>query len=335
MNEKNHIKKSESDFQDFVNFRKGLSPFEKKIEAAKLIYSSETTDVDKAYNKVSIRMNRKFKLYKIYVTVVSFAAVLTLPLLVFTIWSLFFQEAKEDHGKIVQNEISWQNISCPMGMRSHVVLPDGTNLWLNAGSKVRYSIPFIRNSREVEISGEVYIDVVKNAQSPFIVKAGKSKVEVIGTQLNVNAWPESDKIRVALKEGQANFQFSDVNGKSKSYKLQPNDFLEFDVNDKNLILENTNIEKYIAWHQNIMILDNTTMTELSSLLERWYGVKVVIGNEEIKRYKFTTILDNEPLHRVIELLEISSPGIEINYSIGKPIAGTKKFSPSIITITKN
>ncbi|MCA1761037.1 MAG: DUF4974 domain-containing protein, partial [Bacteroidales bacterium] len=98
--------------------------------------------------------------------------------------------------------------------------------------------------------------------------------------------------------------------------------------------ENTNIEKYIAWHKNIMVLDDTPMPELAGLLEKWYGVKVVVAHEEIKRYKFTTTFENEPLHRVMELLEISSPGIKINYAMGKPIEGTKKFSPSVVTFTK-
>jgi ferric-dicitrate binding protein FerR (iron transport regulator) len=116
--------------------------------------------------------------------------------------------------------------------------------------------------------------------------------------------------------------------------LEPNDLLEFDKTGKTLARENTNIEKYIAWHQNKMILDDTPMTELAGLLERWYGVEVVVADEEIKRYRFTTIFDNEPLHRVLELLEISSPGINIRYTMGKPIEGTKKFTPSVVTITK-
>jgi ferric-dicitrate binding protein FerR (iron transport regulator) len=110
--------------------------------------------------------------------------------------------------------------------------------------------------------------------------------------------------------------------------------MNFDKKAKTVALENTNIGKYIAWHQNIMILDDTPMTELAGLLEQWYGVKVVVADEEINRYKFTTTFDNEPLHRVLELLEISSPGIKISYTMGKPIEGTKKFSPSVVTITK-
>ena len=334
MNKNVHIKQSESEFKSFIEYRKGLSPFDKKLEAAKLIDQTATVDVDKAYHTVSNKINQENKVTSIFTTLTRIAAVLTLPLLAFTIWSLFFQESKQTPVEVAQNEITWQEIHSPVGMRSHVVLPDGTNLWLNAGSHLRYSIPFTRENREVELTGEAFLDVVKNEQSPFLVKAGKAEVEVLGTQFNVNAWPKTEQIQVALKEGKVKFRFEGDGGTLKYCELRPNDFLEFDEKAKTVTRENTNIEKYIAWHQNIMILDDTPMTELAGLLEQWYGVKVVVADEEIKRYKFTPTFDNEPLHRVLELLEISSPGIKISYTMGKPIEGTKKFSPSVVTITK-
>jgi transmembrane sensor len=327
-------KKSDSDFKKFMEYRKGLSPFDKKLEAAKLVNQTASVDLDKAWHKVTRKINQGNNTYSIFTTLTRIAAVLTLPLLAFTIWTLFFQEIKTVPVELAQNEITWQEIHSPVGMRSHVVLPDGTNLWLNAGSHLRYGIPFTRENREVELTGEAFLDVVKNEQSPFVVKTAGAEVEVLGTQFNVNAWPEKEQIQVALKEGKVKFLFA-ADAKTKKYcELQPNDLLEFDKTDKTVTRKNTNIEKYIAWHQNIMILDDTPMTELARLLEQWYGVKVVVANEEIKRYKFTTTFDNEPLHRVLELLEISSPGIKIRYTMGKPIAGTKKFSPSVVTITK-
>ena len=334
MDKKIYIKKSDSDFNHFLDYREKLSPFDKKLEAAKLIDQISSVDVDNAYFNVSYKINQKKQFCNIFNTLTRIAAVLTLPLLVFTIWSLFFQENKKAPVEIAQTEFTWQEIHSPVGIRSHVVLPDGTNLWLNAGSHLRYRIPFTRENREVELTGEAFLDVIKNEQSPFVVKAGDTEVEVLGTKFNVNAWPKSEQIKVALKEGKVKFRFNGEGGTTKYCELQPNDFLEFEKTGQTAILENTNIEKYIAWHQNIMILDDTPMTELAGLLEQWYGVKVVIASEEIKRYRFTTIFDNEPLHRVLELLEISSPGIKIHYTMGKPIKETKKFSPSIVTISK-
>jgi ferric-dicitrate binding protein FerR (iron transport regulator) len=334
MNKKNQIKKSDSGFKSFLEYRKGLTPFDKKLEAAKLMDQAASVDVDTAYQTISSKINRKNKVYHIYTTLTRIAAVLTLPLLAFTIWTLFFQEVETVPNELAQNEITWQEIHSPVGMRSHVVLPDGTNLWLNAGSHLQYGIPFTRENREVELTGEAFLEVAKNEQSPFLLKAGNAEVEVLGTQFNVNAWPEKEQIQVALKEGKVKFRFEGDGGTLKYCEMQPNDFMNFDKKAKTVALENTNIGKYIAWHQNIMILDDTPMTELAGLLEQWYGVKVVVADEEINRYKFTTTFDNEPLHRVLELLEISSPGIKISYTMGKPIEGTKKFSPSVVTITK-
>jgi transmembrane sensor len=334
MNKNIHIKQSESEFKNFIESRKGLSPFNKKLEAAKLIDQATSVDVDKAYHTVNRRINQEKTVYRIYTTLTRIAAVLTLPLLAFTIWTLFFQESKQMPVELAQNEITWQEIHSPVGMRSHVVLPDGTNLWLNAGSQLRYSIPFIRENREVELSGEAFLDVVKNEQSPFVVRTENTSVEVLGTQFNVNAYPETEQIQITLKEGKVKFRFQGDDGVFKYSELKSNDLLEFDKTDKTVIRENTNIEKYIAWHQNIMILDDTSMPELAGLLEQWYGVKVVIASEEIRRYKFTTTFDNEPLHRVLELLEISSPGVKIRYTMGKPIKDSKKFSPSVVTFTK-
>ena len=82
-----------------------------------------------------------------------------------------------------------------------------------------------------------------------------------------------------------------------------------------------------------MILDDTPMEEVARLLEQWYGIKVILNNNEIKSYKFTTTFDNESLFRVLELLELSSP-ISIKYIPGKPDPITKKLSQSLVTITK-
>jgi len=334
MNKKVHIKQSEPEFKNFIESRKGLSPFDRKLEGAKLIDKAASVNVDKAYHTVSSKISKENKTISIFTALTRIAAVLTIPLLAFTIWTLFFQENKKAPVEMAQNEITWQEIYSPVGMRSHVVLPDGSNLWLNAGSEVKYSIPFTRENREVELKGETFLDVAKNEQSPFVVKTGDAEVEVLGTQFNVNAYPETEQVQVALKEGKVKFRFAGDEGTIKFCEMQPNDLLEFDKENKTVSSENTNIEKYIAWHQNKMILDDTPMTELAGLLERWYGVKVVIADEEIKQYRFTTTFDNEPLHRVLELLEISSPGIKINYTMGKPIEGTKKFTPSVVTITK-
>jgi transmembrane sensor len=332
MNQKIRHKKTESDFKNFLEFRKKLSTFDKKLEAVALIDKKELIEVERAWEMVSNKINNNNKIHNIFSSIIKAAAILTLPLLAFTIWSLFFQKQdKPDYQ--AQNEISWQNIQNPPGMRSQVVLPDGTNLWLNAGSKVRYGIPFAREKREIELTGEAYLEVMKN-EIPFFVKTENASVEVLGTQFNIKAYHWLENVEVALKEGRVKFSFTGDHEKIKYCELKANDYLQYGKNSNAVSVNNINIEKYIAWHNNILVLDDTPMKEVARLLEQWYGVKVILKGKEIMSYKFTTTFDNEPLFRVLELLELSSP-ISIKYIPGKLDKDSKKASQSIVIITKN
>jgi len=316
---------------EFQEYRKGLSNFDKKIEAGLLVEEIKSINVNNAFDKVSNRINTRSKTNRIITSITRVAAVFTLPLLVFTIWSLF---SKNNTHVIAENSITWQEIQSPVGMRSHIVLPDGTDLWLNAGSKIRYGIPFIRENRQVDLIGEAFLCVVKNENSPFLVHTGNTDVKVLGTRFNVKAYPEDKQIEVALKKGSVEFYFTKNNGKKVFAKLKPNDYLILNKENNKVTKNNKDITKYISWHENVMIFDDTPMLEVASTLERWYGVKVVIASNEIKNYKFTTTFENEPLFRVLELLELSSPKLSISYTPGKMDKLSKKISHAIVTISK-
>ncbi len=325
------IKNSGLKIEKFLEFRNGLSPDDKKLEAGLLIDEIKTVDVDRAYHKVSYRIKTQSQSTRIISIITRIAAVFSLPLLVFTVWSLFFQENSR---QLAENEITWQEIQSPAGMRSHVVLPDGTELWLNADSKIKYGIPFIRSNRQVELTGEAFMKVVKNEKAPFIVHAGTASVKVLGTQFNVKAYPDEEQVEIALLEGSVEFLGTTVDGKKAEATLIPNDFLVLDKQTGNIRLENRNLDKYISWHQNVLIFDDSPMPEVAVALERWYGVKVIVADPEINKYRFTTTFENESLFRVLELLELSSPAIKINYTSGKINKQTNIASPSTVTITK-
>jgi len=317
--------------EEFLEFRKGLSAESKKLEAGLLMDKIKTIDVDSAYNKVSQQIKAQNQFTRIISIITRIAAVFSLPLLAFTVWSLFFQENSR---QLAENEITWQEIQSPAGMRSHVVLPDGTDLWLNADSKIKYGIPFIRENRQVELTGEAFLKVTKNGKAPFVVNAGAASVKVLGTRFNVKAYPEEEQIEIALSEGSVEFSGTTVEGKKAEATLIPNDFLVLDKQTGNVRLENRDLGKYISWYQNILIFDDTPMPEVAVTLERWYGVKVIVADPEINKYRFTTTFENESLFRVLELLELSSPAIKIEYTPGKINKQTNIASPSTVTITK-
>lgn len=331
MYENKPIKNNELKIEKFIEFRNGLSSEDKKMEAGLLVEEIKFVDIDSAYQKVSSRIKTQSQTTRIITIITRIAAVLTLPLLAFTVWSLFFQEKPAE---LAQNDITWHEIQSPAGMRSHVVLPDGTDLWLNAESKIKYGIPFTRENRQVELSGEAFLKVVKNENAPFIVKAGAASVKVLGTQFNVKAYPEDEKLEIALTEGSIEFTGTTDDGKKAAATLIPNDFLAMNKTTGKFHLENKNLNKHISWVKNAIIFDETPMPEVAKTLERWYGVKVEVANAEINKYRFTTTFENESLFRVLELLELSSPSVKINYTPGKIDKQTNIATPSTVTITK-
>ncbi len=331
MNENKPIKNAGLKIEKFLEFRNTLSSDDKKLEAAMLLEEIKKVDVESAFKKVNSRIKTQSQTTQIITIITRFAAVLTLPLLAFTVWSLFFQEKQTE---LAQNEITWHEIQSPAGMRSHVVLPDGTDLWLNAESRIKYSIPFSRENRQVELSGEAFLKVVKNKNVPFIVRAGTATVKVLGTQFNVKAYPEDEQLEVALAEGSVEFTGTTADGKKAAATLVPNDYLAMNIATGKVRLENKNLSKHISWVKNTIIFDETPMPEVAKTLERWYGVKVVIADAEINKYRFTTTFENESLFRVLELLELSSPAIKIKYTPGKMNKQTNIATPSTVTITK-
>jgi ferric-dicitrate binding protein FerR (iron transport regulator) len=123
------------------------------------------------------------------------------------------------------------------------------------------------------------------------------------------------------------------NGQHKFLDLKSGDYLIYNKADETVSRSNTDIEKYIAWSRNILILDETPMEEVAILLERWYGVEVVIADSDIKSYRFTTKFENESLFQVLELLKLSSP-INIEYIPGKICKASGKVNKSTVKITK-
>jgi len=327
------LKRGEEDknqhLSEFLNFSAGLTGEEKELQAAAMVGLTEEINVDQALKKVLARTGKQKKIRSIFHQLTKIAAILAIPLLVYTSWNIYKQLSEKQ--QMVQ--LAEQEFVSPVGMRSFVILPDGSKVWLNAESKLRYSVPFVRETRNIYIEGEAFLNVAHNKHSPFILQTSNTSVEVTGTSFNVKAYPEEDYISVALQEGSVKLSAS--NGtESKTTEMKAGDVCLVQKGTKNVTSIKSNIDKEIAWHENVLVLDETPMEEVAVLLERWYGVKVFITDDELKKYKFSTTFENEPLNRVIELLELSSPGIKITYKPGKLNKNPGEKNYSVVTISK-
>lgn len=192
---------------------------------------------------------------------------------------------------------AYNTIFTPRGRQFRIVLPDGTKVWLNAASSVRYPVAFTGNTREVQISGEAYFEVAADAARPFIVRFGQSgMIEVLGTAFNLNAYPDEPQVRTTLLRGSIRVNRQQV--------LQPGEQMGIDHNNVITVVSNINAEDAVAWKNGLFIMSGTDLSALFRQISRWYDIEVVMKGELPKRTFGGTIGRNVSLADIIEALNI-------------------------------
>jgi len=228
----------------------------------------------------------------------------------------------------------YQEIRTAYGTQSQVNLPDGTLVWLNSGSILRYPESFSgKDVRSVELNGEGYFNVSKDARKPFIINTSDINIKVTGTEFNVSAYSEYQSTTIALTSGKVTL-FKTVSGVNKNLlELSPNDVAEYNKSDYKLSSRHeASLQRYVAWKEGILVFYGDPIEEVIQKLEKWYNVKINITDREIVRYRLTATFIDEPLEQVLKLISISSP---LRYKI-EPAhkLPDDSFSKRIITISK-
>lgn len=299
-------KQIEQQLHELISVRASQDFGEQVAEAIQVIREIGQVDSEKAFLKIKMRIAREQMVGKWFGYAIRIAASLFIPLLMVSGW-LFFKLPPE---KVIQ--VSEQQITSPPGARSQMTLPDGSKIWLSSETTLRFNIPFENGQREVYLSGEAFFDVQSNPELPFIVRAGKVAVTVTGTRFNIKAWEEDKTTEVVLEEGVVYLGNLLQAGKNEGIMMNPGEQAIVDKSSGKTFVNKVSTEKYTSWYKGKLIFDETPMQEVALQLERWYGVKVIIGDPVIYKYRITTTFENEPLNQVLELLKISSP-IDIRY----------------------
>jgi ferric-dicitrate binding protein FerR (iron transport regulator) len=160
-------------------------------------------------------------------------------------------------------------MSTPRGGQYKLRLPDGTDVWLNAASSIRYPGAFTGNERKVEITGEVYFEVVKNAKMPFRIIANGTEVKVLGTHFNVNAYTDESVVQTTLVAGAVQ-----VSKGSSSVMLVPGQQANIDKENKLTLVKNADIEQCLAWKNGFFIFRATNIETIMRQVSRWYDVDI-------------------------------------------------------------
>ena len=190
------------------------------------------------------------------------------------------------------------------GEQLDVTLPDGTQVRLNAGSSLWYPTQFDTSTREVELSGEAFFDVVKNPNAAFIVKTAGLTTTVLGTSFNINTH-DSDNITVTVASGKVGV----VAESSKEVVLTPKQQLSYNKTSHQMSTQEVKLEKYLDWKDGILRFENTSITEAVKKLERWYDVDIEVLNQDIGNCRFTGTFNNEELPTVLKSLAYLKSGL--------------------------
>jgi len=200
----------------------------------------------------------------------------------------------------------------PKGSISEIILPDGSAIFLNADSRVKYSINGKNDIREVFLEGEAWFDVEKNKDKPFLVHTPFYDVKVTGTQFNVKAYETDNTLTTTLEKGQIVLQSTDNYKLAESIVINPGEQATLIKDSRELKIEKVNTKWVTSWKDNKLVFVNMNLKELVILLERKYGVDIEIKNKEILNLHFDGTIKSES---IIEFLNIIQQALPINYTI--------------------
>ena len=166
-------------------------------------------------------------------------------------------------------EVVYNTISTPKGGQYQLELPDGSLVWLNATSSIRFPTSFVEKERRVEITGEAYLEVAKNRDKPFIVTVNNAEVQVLGTHFNINAYLDEDDVETTLLEGSVKF----VNGANADI-LKPGQQSQLTKNGSFKVVSDVDVDKVVAWKNGFFDFENAGIETVMRQLSRWYNVEI-------------------------------------------------------------
>ena len=193
----------------------------------------------------------------------------------------------------------------PSGQKSKVFLPDGSIVWLNSESSLTYEKEFNDSVRMVVLKGQAYFVVKKDSLKPFVVKSGSVSTTALGTEFDINAFDE-ENILVALTRGKVNVVADNLPENEGSMILDPGEGFRYQSNSDLMVQKvSIDIEKVRSWKDGLLALNNESLDETITKLQRWYGVEIIINETPDKVWNANGLFDNEYLENVLTSLSFS------------------------------
>lgn len=205
---------------------------------------------------------------------------------------------------VAGNETAYNTIEVPPMCDFHFILGDGTKVWMNASSSLRYPVKFAAGERVVYVTGEVCLEVAKDPERPFHVEVNGMEISVLGTCFNVRAYPHENQTRITLAEGKIAVQIDD-----KNYTLTPGYQLRLEEKFGGVNIHKVDVDDVLAWRRGRYIFRKSRLSEVASTLQGWYNVEIMMTSGVSATTTYTGVVNKEEpievfLHRLEEVSNV-------------------------------
>lgn len=205
--------------------------------------------------------------------------------------------------ELLKNRIT--SVITKNGQRSMVVLPDSSTVWLNSGTTLTYRDNLSENKREVILNGQAFFDVAENEDFPFTVQTGDFVVSVTGTSFDVNAYPESGVVSVALESGKVELMHRRI--LTFNYTMQPEEVACYNLSKNSMNVTSTDIKRYSSWKDGLLIFRNEPIKTVFDKLTRWFNIDIEVLDNRVYESIFTGTIQYESYEQIFRLIEYSCP----------------------------
>ena len=199
-----------------------------------------------------------------------------------------------------QTEEIYNTLRIPIGGFYRLTLSDGSHVWLNSVTELRYPVSFNETERKVELNGEAYFEVSPDSTRPFIVMTNDVEIKVYGTEFNVNTYL-TGRVQTTLVKGKVGVR---VRTTAQEILLRPEQLAEYTAADQQIQIKDVDLYSYIAWKDGEFVFQGETIEEIMERLARWYDVEVTYADEAVRRKRFTGIINRyEDMEKILRLME--------------------------------
>lgn len=282
--------------------------FYETLLRTKLKQETFTTEAQRrVYAKIGMSMQaakapRKINLWA-YSAVASIAVLLTL-----LIYNVFLST----HDKV---NISYIEAKTPFGVKSKISLPDGSFVYLNSGSTLKYPAVFEKKQRKVLLNGEAFFEVEKDAKHPFIVETGDLNIKVLGTHFNVKNFEDDEVIETSLLEGSVEVFKTAEAGVEHKIKLNPNQQAVYDKRSRKIIKRKVDAVLASIWKEGKYYFENDRFSSIAAKLERNFNVKIKISSEALNDKVYSGLFDKN--RTIFQILDVMKNYSNFSYTVKK------------------